>query len=81
MLLDLTMPVMGGEEAFALLTKINPGVPIILSTGFDETEATERFSGLKELKLCPACGIGHLILVRLPPTASPHSLRLRSDSS
>ena len=35
----------------------------------------------KANQFCPACGIGHLILVRLPPSASPHSLRLRSDSS
>jgi len=34
-----------------------------------------------EPKLCPACGIGHLILVRLPVVASPRSFRLRSDSS
>ena len=45
--LDLTMPVMGGEEALALLTQINPNVPVILSTGFDESEAERRFSGLK----------------------------------
>lgn len=32
-------------------------------------------------KLCPACGMGHLILVRLPPAVSPHSHPLRSDSS
>ena len=32
-------------------------------------------------KFCPACGIGHLILVRLPLAASPHSHPLRSDSS
>lgn len=26
--LDLTMPVMGGEEALALLKQINPNVPV-----------------------------------------------------
>lgn len=46
-LLDLTMPVMGGEEALALLKQINPNVPVILSTGFDESEAERRFSALK----------------------------------
>ena len=43
--------------------------------------ASKQESTEGEPKLCPACGIGHLILVRLPATASPHSLRLRSDSS
>ena len=45
--LDLTMPVMGGEEALALLKQINPNIPVILSSGYDESEAERRFSGLK----------------------------------
>ncbi len=44
-LLDLTMPEMGGEEAFILLRKIHPDVPVILSSGYDESEATRRFAG------------------------------------
>jgi len=46
-ILDLTMPVMGGEEALPQIKRINPDVPVILSTGFDESEAVRRFSGLK----------------------------------
>ncbi len=45
--LDLQMGVMGGEEAFPLLKEIDPSVPVILSSGFDEAEAARRFSGLK----------------------------------
>ena len=45
--LDLQMPVMGGEEALKLLRQINPDVAVILSSGFDETEAQRRFSSLK----------------------------------
>ncbi len=45
--LDLKMPVMGGEEALPLLRQVNPDVPIILSSGFDEREATKRFSDCK----------------------------------
>jgi DNA-binding NarL/FixJ family response regulator len=45
--LDLQMPVMGGEEALALLNQINPDVPVVLSSGFDETEAARRFAGIK----------------------------------
>src|ERR1051326_5932016 len=45
--LDLQMPVMGGEETLAELRKINPDVPIILSSGFDETEARRRFAARK----------------------------------
>jgi CheY-like chemotaxis protein len=35
-LLDLTMPVMGGEEAFHLIRAIREDVPIVVSTGYDE---------------------------------------------
>ena len=44
-LLDLTMPVMGGEEAFKEIQAIRPGVPVILSSGFTEQDATSRFAG------------------------------------
>jgi CheY-like chemotaxis protein len=42
--LDVQMPVMGGEETLAALQEINPDVPVILSSGFDEAEAGEKFS-------------------------------------
>jgi signal transduction histidine kinase/CheY-like chemotaxis protein len=44
-LLDMMMPVMGGEEAFAKMKEIRPDLPIILSSGYDEQEATRRFAG------------------------------------
>ena len=45
-LLDLTMPKMDGEEAFRALREVNPDVQVILSSGFDEEGATERFSDM-----------------------------------
>jgi CheY-like chemotaxis protein len=44
-LLDLTMPVMNGEEAAAELRRIRTGVPIILSSGYSEQEVAARFAG------------------------------------
>lgn len=44
-LLDLTMPVMSGEEALEQLKAIRPDVPVILSSGYDQTEALRRFNG------------------------------------
>jgi CheY-like chemotaxis protein len=41
--LDLTMPVLGGREVFAELCLIRPGVRVILSSGYDEEEMTRRF--------------------------------------
>jgi two-component system cell cycle sensor histidine kinase/response regulator CckA len=43
-ILDLTMPVMTGEQAIPLIQSIRPGVPIILSSGFGEIEITRRFA-------------------------------------
>jgi CheY-like chemotaxis protein len=41
-ILDLTMPVMRGEPAFDLLRAIRPDVPILLASGYDETDAAAR---------------------------------------
>ena len=43
--LDLTMPVMSGEEALPRLKALRPEVPVILSSGFSEAEAVRRFAG------------------------------------
>ena len=44
-LLDMTMPVMSGEKTLQQLRDINPDVPVLLSSGFSEIEARERFPG------------------------------------
>ena len=44
-LLDMTMPVMSGEEAMAELQRIRDGVPIILCSGYSEQEVNTRFAG------------------------------------
>jgi len=43
-LLDLTMPVMNGEEAMRAVRRVRADVPIILSSGFSELEAIKRFA-------------------------------------
>jgi len=43
--LDLAMPVMTGDQAAVLLRKQRPDLPIILSSGYPESEATRRFAG------------------------------------
>jgi len=44
-LLDMTMPQMGGEEAFGELRRIRSDVRVILSSGYSEQDATNRFAG------------------------------------
>lgn len=43
--LDLTMPVMGGEEALSRMKAVRADIPILLSSGFNEAQAVERFQG------------------------------------
>jgi PAS domain S-box-containing protein len=46
-LLDLTMTVMHGEDALRRIRELRPDVPIVLSSGYTESDATERFEGLR----------------------------------
>jgi CheY-like chemotaxis protein len=41
--LDLTMPVLGGREVFDELRAVRPGVRVILSSGYDKDETMRRF--------------------------------------
>jgi PAS domain S-box-containing protein len=44
-LLDLTMPVMSGEETLRHLQRLNPAVKVLLTSGYNEVEAVHRFAG------------------------------------
>jgi two-component system cell cycle sensor histidine kinase/response regulator CckA len=44
-LLDLTMPRMDGGEACLEIQKIRRDAPIVLSSGYEESEISERFDG------------------------------------
>jgi CheY-like chemotaxis protein len=44
-LLDMTMPVMSGEETFRELRIIEPDIKVILSSGYNEVEAIRHFTG------------------------------------
>jgi two-component system cell cycle sensor histidine kinase/response regulator CckA len=44
-LLDLTMPHMNGEEVFSAMRRLNPGVKVVLCSGYNEQDATQRFAG------------------------------------
>jgi CheY-like chemotaxis protein len=48
-ILDMTMPGMGGRETFEKLRELNPGVRVILSTGYTADERTRELlsSGIK----------------------------------
>ena len=44
-LLDMTMPVMNGEQTLRHLKTSQPDVKVILSSGYNEVEAIQRFTG------------------------------------
>jgi two-component system cell cycle sensor histidine kinase/response regulator CckA len=44
-LLDLTMPRMGGVETFHAIRQVRPKTPVVLMSGYDEQEAVQRFDG------------------------------------
>jgi PAS domain S-box-containing protein len=44
-ILDMTMPHMNGEEAFGEMRRLDASVPVILASGYNRQDATNRFSG------------------------------------
>jgi two-component system, cell cycle sensor histidine kinase and response regulator CckA len=45
-LLDLTMPRMNGEETFQKLRALDPGVRVVLSSGYARADVIARFAGM-----------------------------------
>ncbi|HCZ33553.1 MAG TPA: hybrid sensor histidine kinase/response regulator, partial [Holophagaceae bacterium] len=45
-LLDMTMPRMGGAEAFRLIRNLAPGVRVLLTSGYTQKESLEELADL-----------------------------------
>ena len=45
-LLDLSMPTMGGKEVYQALQEIVPGIKVVLTSGYNEREAMNQFNGM-----------------------------------
>ena len=44
-ILDMTMPRMSGEETFQQMRRLKPEVKVLLTSGYNEQDATNRFTG------------------------------------
>ncbi len=44
-LLDMVMPGLSGEQVFREMRRIDPSIPVLLSSGYNEQEATSVFTG------------------------------------
>ncbi|MDR3581366.1 MAG: response regulator [Oryzomonas sp.] len=44
-ILDMTMPHMDGSEAYTELRRINPDIKVILTSGYNESDSINRFTG------------------------------------
>ena len=44
-LMDMTMPRMDGREAFLAMRRLDPNLPVILSSGFTEQDSLQAFGG------------------------------------
>ena len=52
-LLDLTMPVLGGVEAAAELRRVAPEIPIVAMSGYGDIEVMQRFSQVGVIDFLP----------------------------
>jgi CheY-like chemotaxis protein len=76
-ILDLSMPVMNGEECLTQLRSIRADVPVLLSSGFSETEAASRFrsAGVTRFLQKPYTAQYLAELVKATLTTSQEALR------
>ncbi|MDQ2998036.1 MAG: response regulator, partial [Chloroflexota bacterium] len=46
-LLDLTMPHMGGDQAFMVIHDLKPDIPVVLMSGFTNEDVVSRFGDIR----------------------------------
>ena len=63
-LLDMTMPHMSGPQVYEEMIKLQPGIKVILSSGYSKEEVTSHFDGLSGFIQKPYLGSELLSIVR-----------------
>jgi two-component system cell cycle sensor histidine kinase/response regulator CckA len=64
-LLDLTMPRMGGQETLDALRQLDPDVRVLLSSGYSEQHATSRLVGLRSVEFLQKPYRAHVLVERV----------------
>ena len=81
MLLDMVMPDLGGAEALPEIQRLRPDMPIIVSSGYAETEVKRRFGDRDFANFLPKPYTGRQLLeCVLPVLARAGNTRRRSGS-
>lgn len=70
-LLDLSMPKLGGDEVFHELRKLRPDVRVILSSGFSEQEMLDRFQGAGLAGVLQKPARMHVLLAKVADALNP----------
>lgn len=66
-LLDMTMPELNGYEALPALTKIRPGIHVVVSSGYSDIEVRQHFSAMEVHSFLPKPYTGEQLLAHILP--------------
>jgi PAS domain S-box-containing protein len=80
-LLDVVMPVMGGEEALGHIKRIRPDVPVVICSGHNEVESIERFSRSDVDGILTKPYVVKQLVEKLKSALDKHALRHAAQSS
>jgi signal transduction histidine kinase/ActR/RegA family two-component response regulator len=78
--LDLTMPELGGHETFLEMRKISPNAQILLSSGYNEQNVTENFLGQGLAGFIQKPYTAEILLDKLREILEPHTEKKGSDT-
>ena len=69
-LLDLTMPGLGGAEALRLIRRESPAIPALVMSGFSEQDVFEQLRGIGEVAILRKPFTQEMLVSRLASIAS-----------
>jgi PAS domain S-box-containing protein len=72
-ILDLSMPGLSGEETFAEFQKLAENVPVVVSTGYSESDVLQRFGAARPVAYLPKPYSPAMVREVLAQTLSPRA--------